>query len=154
MAEMHCSSKAAPNCLDADRNGLRRRTMSSGALSTRHQIVGYFYDSMPPRCTDVFARFDRLLRESLALRNADSLHGRFLVVLGQVAGNGFRRDLCAEETDTQRVHDRVLAHIGDAVQAVLRENIEIRHRVRIKGFAGGGEFDDEPGQRVLIFQFN
>jgi hypothetical protein len=92
-----------------------RRSGDRGSLVSRDEIVGDFDNGVSARLADVFAGFDALFAEALALGNAHSFYGRLVVVGGQVARNRSCRDFFAEKAQTQCMHRAALIDSSDRI---------------------------------------
>jgi hypothetical protein len=107
-----------------------------GVAAPRDQFVGDFNHRMPAGRAHILARVDALIGKPLAFGDAHPLDRRLVPIRRQVAGDCDRADLFVEESQTQSVYNAPLIEPRHRVQAVLAENIEIRHGFRIEGVIG------------------
>jgi len=92
----------------------------------------------------VFARFHSLIGKPLPFSKAHSLDGWLLPKGTQVTCDCDRRNFFAEKSKPQCMHDAALIASRHRIQAVLAEDVEVWHCIRIERVVRERELNDEP----------
>jgi len=109
-----------------------------------NQLIRDFDDGMSSGRTHVFARFHSLIGKSLPFRKTHALDGRLVPISTQVTGHCDRSNLFAEKSQPQGMYDTALIASSHGIQAVLAEDVQVWHCVRIERVVRQREFNDEP----------
>ena len=125
-----------------------------GAFAPCHQLIGDFDDCVLPGRTDVLARLDPLVGETLAFGKAHSFDGRLFPVSGKVTRNRNRADLFAEKPQALCMLHAALVQARHGVQAVLAKDVEVRYRIGIKGMIRKRKLNDEPSRCFIVLEFH